>query len=135
MNTSSNDVDGSSCRPWRYLFSVCRRLLVVESGFRIYFAVRENIRKTPQKLLLLWASGGEQGIRFARLRSLGRSRSQQSTGLLLCTARPSNPFLTSANKKEQTPQGYLFLFHGEEHGIRTHETCLGFTRFPTVLCF
>ena len=30
---------------------------------------------------------------FARLRALGRSRSQQSTGLLLCPARPSNPFL------------------------------------------
>ena len=32
-------------------------------GFRIYFAVAESIRKTPQKLLLLWGSGGEQGIR------------------------------------------------------------------------
>ena len=34
-----------------------------------------------------------KGLRFARLRALGRSRSQQSTGLLLCPARPSNPFL------------------------------------------
>ena len=33
------------------------------------------------------------------LRRLGRSRSQQSTGLLLCTARPSNPFLTFCKQK------------------------------------
>ena len=42
---------------------MCRRLFVVESEFRIYFAVAERIRKTPQKPLLLWGSGGEQGIR------------------------------------------------------------------------
>ena len=36
--------------------------------------------------------GDPSGIRFAaRTARLGRSRSQQSTGLLLCTARPSNP--------------------------------------------
>ena len=63
MKISIDDGDGYSCRPWGYLCSVCRRLLVVESGFRIYFAVAESIRKTPQKLLLLWGSGGEQGIR------------------------------------------------------------------------
>ena len=36
---------------------------------------------------------------LARLRALGRSRSQQSTGLLLCTARPSSP---SFDKKENS---------------------------------
>ena len=36
--------------------------------------------------------GRSEGIRFARLRALGRSRSQVSTGHLLCAARPSNPF-------------------------------------------
>lgn len=54
--------------------------------------------------------GEEAEIRLVLLRSLGRSRSRQPTGQLLCTARPSKPFLISANKKEQTPQGYLFFF-------------------------
>ena len=56
----------------------------------------ENGQKSPkckkadtQRHLLFF--GGELGIRLARLRALGRSRSQQSTGLLLCTIRPSNP--------------------------------------------
>ena len=67
------------------------------------------------------ASGGEQGIRFARLRSLGRSRSQQSTGLLLCTARPSNPLLTFCKQKSSHTKRCNCLFHGGEQGIRTLE--------------
>ena len=35
--------------------------------------------------------GPPEGIRFARLRAFGRSRSQRSTGALLCAARPSSP--------------------------------------------
>ncbi len=42
--------------------------------------------------------GRSEGTRFAPpLRRLGRSRSQQSTGLLLCTARPSSPILQKKN--------------------------------------
>ena len=54
----------------------------------------------------------EQGIRFARLRTLGRSRSQQPTGLLLCTARPSNPVhpISSKKIKGSTLRHYLPFF-------------------------
>ena len=63
-----------------------------------HFTLRNNIsptrrvdfveKSTSEEVLF---SGVPGGIRLARLRALGRSRSQQSTGLLLCTARPSNP--------------------------------------------
>ena len=45
--------------------------------------------------------GGPEGIRLARLRALGRSRSQQSTGLLLCAARPSSPIKQKADPQKQ----------------------------------
>ena len=43
--------------------------------------------------------GRDEGIRLARLRALGRSRSQRSTGALLCAARPSNPFQKEKHDK------------------------------------
>ncbi len=61
--------------------------------------------------------GGEQGIRFARLRSLGRSRSQQSTGLLLCAARPSTP----AYKRTKSMPAGMNLVRGGPDGSRTHD--------------
>ncbi len=56
------------------------------------------------------------GIRLAPLRRLGRSRSQQSTGLLLCAARPSNP--KQQNKKAITADTVM-TFIGWGIGIRT----------------
>ena len=47
------------------------------------------VEKSTSEEVLFSGAGG--GTRFARLRALGRSRSQQSTGLLLCAARPSSP--------------------------------------------
>ena len=43
-------------------------------------------------------SGRGRRTWLARLRAFGRSRSQQSTRLLLCTARPSSPSLGIQNK-------------------------------------
>jgi hypothetical protein len=51
--------------------------------------VRFIEKSTSEEVLF---HGGDNGARLARLRALGRSRSQQSTGLLLCTARPSSPY-------------------------------------------
>ncbi len=127
MKTSHDDGDGYSCRPWGYLCSVCRRLFVVEGGFRTYFAVDENIRKTPQKLLLLWGSGGEQGCYLSLIYLCARCV------LLVCqiyhgvVPRPknlspkgflnglSNPLLIY--KKAVTPFGVTAFFMAESKGF------------------
>jgi hypothetical protein len=67
-------------------------------GFLTPFLIPVQNKKNKYHKGICSFSGGELGIRFARLRSLGRSRSQQSTGLLLCAARPSSPAL----KKEKS---------------------------------
>ena len=53
-----------------------------------------------------------KGLRFARLRALGRSRSQQSTGLLLCPARPSNPFVLKRNPPPHRGEKFLGPLEG-----------------------
>ena len=86
--------------------AVCPRITVFlftrrRSDFtrrQAHFTLRSNIsptrrvdfveKSTSEEVLFSGAGGG---TRFARLRALGRSRSQQSTGLLLCAARPSSP--------------------------------------------
>ena len=65
-----------------------------------------NIKKwcSQVKSLMNTKYGRSEGTRFAPpLRRLGRSRSQQSTGLLLCTARPSSPI--SQKKNLPIPDG------------------------------
>ena len=60
---------------------------------------------TFQKLCPQKANGifcNSSRTRFAPLRVLGRSRSQQYTGLLLCTARPSRPKRSPNIEKQQT---------------------------------
>ncbi len=61
--------------------------------------------------------GALQGIRFAGARcAFGRSRSQRSTGALLCPARPSNP---KFSKKSRNPLIHKGFRLGALQGIRT----------------
>ena len=81
-----------------------------------HFTLRSNIsptrrvdfveKSTSEEVLFSGAGGG---TRFARLRALGRSRSQQSTGLLLCAARPSSPTHAFRINKKGTADAIPFL--------------------------
>ena len=65
------------------------------------------VEKSTSEEVLFSGAGG--GTRFARLRALGRSRSQQSTGLLLCAARPSSPTHAFRINKKGTADAIPFL--------------------------
>ena len=75
------------------------------------------VEKSTSEEVLFSGAGG--GTRFARLRALGRSRSQQSTGLLLCAARPSSPTHAFRINKKGTADAIPF-FSGAGGGTRTH---------------
>ena len=65
------------------------------------------VEKNTSEEVLFYGAGG--GTRFARLRALGRSRSQKSTGLLLCAARPSSPTHAFRINKKGTADAIPFL--------------------------
>ena len=89
------------------------------------------VEKNTSEEVLFSGAGG--GTRFARLRALGRSRSQQSTGLLLCAARPSSPTHAFRINKKGTADAIPFLLVpvvGLEPTRCRHQRILSPSRLP-----
>ena len=59
------------------------------------------------------------GLDSRRAARLGRSRSQQSTGLLLCTARPSRPKKKAEYKNSRHNE--MSAVHGAPDRTRTYD--------------
>ena len=93
-----------------------RRYIKIISKYIQNSILSKKIEYSQVKSLMNTQYGRDEGIWLARLRALGRSRSQRSTGALLCAARPSNPFLI----KNPPQLCELWRIFGRSGGIWTH---------------